>query len=130
VRGFEKEGHPGIPTEEWPREETGFEIPREQRPPEDSPGEGAETFTERIGKQHNGPEAPESIDLSRSSERPVGGEDAFVQKSDVELPEVEDKPIEELDVEEIFSEEPRNRAPDGPVPDQSLSTRTEKNEES
>jgi hypothetical protein len=113
IREFEEAGHPQVPREDWPREETGLELPRRDRPTEDSPNEPQGQGTEKLSRERPGIEAPESPDLEEiqrdEAERPLGwgaaGED-LEKKPEIEQPEIEEERIDRLDIEEALDENP------------------------
>lgn len=112
IRRYEQAGHPGVPPEEWPREETGLELPRGDRPSQDSPNEPQGQGTEKLSEERPGTEAPEAPELKEvereEAERPLGwgaaGED-LEKAPDVERPEVEEEKIDRLDIGEMLEDD-------------------------
>ena len=107
ARFEEVEGRPGVPADEWQREETGLELAEDQRPRNDSSMEDMERGTGRMETEPRQPEAAETEGLVDSSDTTedvgderiegIGADRGLTQEADVERPEVEEQPIDELD---------------------------------
>jgi len=107
IRDFQEEYDPPQRPEDWEGEATGLELPKPQRPSDDSPNEPYSPGTERMAaaSDPDNPEISEMVDDSGQT-RPVRREDVssvdadrpVAETPDVETPEVQEQSVEDMDV--------------------------------
>lgn len=108
IQDFQKQYDPPMP-EDWQGEETGFELPKPQRPSDDSPNEPYNPGTEKLAGSaepdnpemaHMRDESNRRIGVSHNEVEAVGADRSPLDMPDAESPEVEEQPMEDLDVTE------------------------------